>query len=178
MHIVLLPATPLDETTQTEQLHSDEQAFHKPTTDDSNYTTDETTQTEQLHSDEQALHKPTTLTQIREQSTQTRSNFIDRQLTPTKYLNTEESRTPWNKCTAVRSPYIRGKLTYKTEFKDESVSFSESFDPDDPALIDRFPDYTTETDLGDRPPTPTQQRDGNSKRKACKKKKNLSAIPH
>jgi hypothetical protein len=57
------------------------------------------------------------------------------------------------------------------------VSFSESFDPDDPALIDRFPDYTTETDLGDRKPTPTQQRDENSKRKARKKKKNLSAIP-
>ena len=81
-------------------------------TDDSNSITDETTQTEQLHSDEQALHKPTTLTQIRERSTQTRSNFIDRQLTPTKHLNTEESRTPWNKCTAVRSPYNRGKLTY------------------------------------------------------------------
>jgi hypothetical protein len=38
------------------------------------------------------------------------------------------------------------------------VSFSESFDPDDPTLIDRFPDYTTETDLGERPPTPTQRR--------------------
>jgi hypothetical protein len=33
-------------------------------TDDNNSITDETTQTEQLHSDEQALHKPTTLTQI------------------------------------------------------------------------------------------------------------------
>jgi hypothetical protein len=72
--------------------------------------------------------------------------------------------------------YIRGKLTYKTEFKDGSVSL-ESFDTDDPALIDRYPDYTTETDLGDRPPTPTQQRDENSKRNACKKKTNLSAIP-
>jgi hypothetical protein len=69
-------------------------------------------------------------------------------------------RTAWNKCTAVRSPYIRGQLTYKREFKEGSVSFSESFDPDDPALIDRYPDYTTETDLGDRPPTPTQKRDG------------------
>jgi hypothetical protein len=88
------------------------------------------------------------LTQIRERSTQTISNFIDRQLTPTKYLiDTEETRTPWNKCTTVRSPYIRGKLSYKTEFKEGSVSFSESFDPDDPTLIDRFPDYTTETDL-------------------------------
>jgi hypothetical protein len=53
----------------------------------------------------------------------------------------------------------------------------ESFDPNDPALIDRYPDYTTETDLCDRSPTPTQQRDENSKRKACKKKKSLSAIP-
>ena len=57
------------------------------------------------------------------------------------------------------------------------MSFSESFDPDDPALIDRYPDYTTDTYLGDRPPTPTQQRDENSKRKAYKKKTNLSAIP-
>jgi len=134
-------------------------------TDESISKIEESTQTE-LHSDEQALHKPTTLTQIRERSTQT------------KYLiDTEETRTPWNKFTTVRSPYIRGKLSYKTEFKDGSVSFSESFDPDDPTLIDRFPDYTTETDLGERPPTPTQQRDKNSKRKASKKKKNLSAIP-
>jgi hypothetical protein len=81
-------------------------------TDDNNSITDETTQTEQLHSDEQALYKPTTLTQIRERSTQTRSNFIGRQLTSTTYL--EEPRTPWNKCTAVRSPYIRSKPTYKT----------------------------------------------------------------
>ena len=146
-------------------------------TDDSNSITDETTQTEQLHSDDQALHKPTTLTQIRERSTQTKSNFIGRQLTPTKYLDTEESRTPWNKCTGVRSPYIRGKVTYKTEFEDGSVSFSESFDPDDPALLDRYPEYTTETYLVDRPPTPTQQRELNGKQKARKKKTNLSAIP-
>ena len=118
------------------------------------------------------------MTQVRERSTQTISNFIGRQLTPTKYLiDTEETRTPWNTCTTVRSPYIRGKLSYKTEFKDGSVSFSESFDPDDPTLIDRFPDYTTETDLGERPPTPTQQRDKNSKREASMKKKNMSAIP-
>jgi hypothetical protein len=42
------------------------------------------------------------------------------------------------------------------------VSFSASFDPDDPTLIDRYPDYTTETDPGERPPTPTQQRGKNS----------------
>jgi hypothetical protein len=61
-------------------------------------------------------------------------------------------------CTTVRSPYNRDKLAYKTLFKDGSVSFSASFDPDDPTLIDRYPDYTTETDPGERPPTPTQQR--------------------
>ena len=52
---------------------------------------------------------------------------------------------------------MKGKIYYKTEFKDGSVSFSESFDPDDPSLTDRHPDYNA--DLGDRPPTPIQQRD-------------------
>jgi hypothetical protein len=41
---------------------------------------------------------------------------------------------------------MRGKICYKTEFKDRSVSFSESFDPDDPSLTDRHPDYNTDTD--------------------------------
>jgi hypothetical protein len=27
------------------------------------------------------------------------------------------------------------------------------FDPDDPALVDRFPEYTPDIDIGDRPPT-------------------------
>ena len=40
---------------------------------------------------------------------------------------------------------------------------SQSFDPDEPSLIDRYPDYTAETDLSDRPPTPTQQPDERSK---------------
>ena len=139
-------------------------------TDDSIPITDESIQTE--------IHNPTTSTQVRERSTQTIRNFIGRQLTPTKYLiDPEEDRKPWKTCTTVRSPYIREKLSYKTEFKDGSASFSESFDPDDPMLIDRFPDYTTETDLGERPPTPTQRREKNSMRKASKKKKTMSAIP-
>jgi hypothetical protein len=69
------------------------------------------------------------------------------------------------------------RTSYKTEYRDGSVSFSESFDPDDPTLIDRYPDYTTETDLGERPPTPTQRREKNSMRKTSKKKKTMSAIP-
>jgi hypothetical protein len=48
---------------------------------------------------------------------------------------------------------------------------SEAFDPDDPTLIDRFPDYTQQTDIGDRPPTPTREI------RPRKKKKYLSAIP-
>ena len=65
----------------------------------------------------------------------------------------------------------------KLNLKTDRCPSQSLFDPDDPTLIGRFPDYTTETDLGERPPTPTQQRDKNSKRKASKKKKNLSAIP-
>jgi hypothetical protein len=112
-------------------------------TENSNSHIDETTQTDQLHNDDQVLHKPTTLTQRRERSTQTSTTITGRQLTPTKYLNTEESQKPWRKCTFVRSPYMRGKICYKTEFEDGSVSFSESFDPDDPSLIDRHPEYNT-----------------------------------
>ena len=72
---------------------------------------------------------------------------------------------------------MRGKICYKTEFEDGSVSFSEAFDPDDPSLIDRNPEYDTDTHLGDRPPTPPQQRDERYKLKASRKKSNLSAIP-
>jgi len=93
---------------------------------------------------------------------------------PTKYLNAEESQKPWRKCTSVQSPYMRGKICYKTEFEDGSVSFSEAFDSDDPLLIDRHPEYNADTHLGDRPPT--QQRDERCKLKASRKKSNLSAI--
>jgi len=89
---------------------------------------------------------------------------------PTKYRNAEESQKPWRKCTSIRSPYMRGKLCYKTEFEDGSVSFSEAFDPDDPSLIDRQPEYDTDTHLDDRPPTPTQQQDERYKLKASRKK--------
>jgi hypothetical protein len=67
--------------------------------------------------------------------------------------------------------------SYLFAFQDGSMSFSASFDPDDPTLIDRYPNYTSETDPGERPPTPTQQRGKNSMRKASNKKKIMSAIP-
>ena len=47
------------------------------------------------------------------------------------------------------------------------------FDPDDPALIDRFPEYTPDIYIGDRPPTHVIS----SGRRPSKKKKYLSAIP-
>jgi hypothetical protein len=67
------------------------------------------------------------------------------------------------------------KLANLTEFRDGSMSLSESFDPDDPALIDRFPDYIPQTDIDDKPPTPT--REISSRQRPRKKKKYLSAIP-
>jgi hypothetical protein len=49
------------------------------------------------------------------------------------------------------------------------------FVPDDQALIDRFPEYSPDIDIGDRPPTPTHEIC--SGRRPSKKKKYLSAIP-
>jgi hypothetical protein len=57
----------------------------------------------------------------------------------------------------------------------DSLQTPKKFDPDDPALIDRFPEYTPDIDIGDRPPTPT--REICSGRKPSKKKKYFSAIP-
>jgi hypothetical protein len=48
------------------------------------------------------------------------------------------------------------------------------FYPDDPALIDRFPEYTPDIDIGDRPPTPTHEIC--SGRRPSKKKKYLSRV--
>ena len=70
-----------------------------------------------------------------------------------------------------------GQLYYKKEFKDGSVSYSDAFDPDDPPLIDRHPEYDTDKHLVDRPPTPMQQREDRYMLKASRKKSNLSVIP-
>jgi hypothetical protein len=56
-----------------------------------------------------------------------------------------------------------------------SLPTPKKFDRDDPARIDRFPEYTPDIDIGDRPPTPTQEIC--SRRRPSKKKKYLSAIP-
>jgi len=60
-------------------------------------------------------------------------------------------------------------LYYKTEFRDGTESYSEDFDSDDPALMDRYPTYDTDTHRGDRPPTRTQQRQVRFKRNASRK---------
>ena len=54
-------------------------------------------------------------------------------------------------------PELRGN---KTEFRDGTESYSDVLDPDDPTPMNRYPKYDTYTDLGDRPPTPTQQTTG------------------
>ena len=89
--------------------------------------------------------------------------------------DTEDTSIEWENCTTVRSTYNRMKLANLTEFRDGSMSLSESFDLYDPALIKRFPDYLHETYIGDRPPTPT--REISSRQRPSKKKKYLSAIP-
>ena len=97
------------------------------------------------------INIPTVLTKKREQSTQTRCTYTGgMQPTSKKTTDTEDTSKEWKSCTTVRSPYNRMKLATLTEFRDGSMSLSESFDPDDPALIDRLPDYPPETDIGDR----------------------------
>jgi hypothetical protein len=97
------------------------------------------------------------------------------QPTSKKTTDTEDTSQEWKRCTTVPSPYNRMKLVTLTEFRDGSMSLSKSFDPDDPALIDRFPDYPPQTYIDDRPPTPTQEI--SSWQRPSKKKKYLSAIP-
>jgi hypothetical protein len=80
----------------------DNKLYTQAQTDNSNSRIDETTQTDQQHSHDQVLHKPTTLT------------ITGRQLTRTKYLDTEEFQKSCRKCTSVRSPYMKGKICYKT----------------------------------------------------------------
>ena len=48
-------------------------------------------------------------------------------------------------------------ICHKTEIIDGTVSYSETFDPDDPTLMDSHPSYGMDKPLGDRPPTPIQQ---------------------
>ena len=76
-------------------------------TENSNFHIDETTQTDQQHSHNQVLHKPPTVTQRRERSTQTTTTITGRQLTPTKYLNAEESQKPWRKWGPTYNPTVR-----------------------------------------------------------------------
>jgi hypothetical protein len=45
------------------------------------------------------------------------------------------------------------------ESKDGLVSYPEAFGPDDPTLIDRYPEYDIDKHLGDSPPTTQQQED-------------------
>jgi hypothetical protein len=84
--------------------------------------------------------------------------------------------------TATPNPSIFQQYRQKRERSTEtrctyngSLPKPTKFDPDDPALVDRFPEYTPDIDIGDRPPTPTHEIC--SGRRPSKKKKYLSAIP-
>ena len=65
----------------------------------------------------------------------------------------------------------------------KTVSYSETFDPDDPTLMGRHPSYVMDKPLGDRSPNRIQQREVCYKLKASRKtehasmQSNLSAIP-
>lgn len=50
------------------------------------------------------------------------------------------------------------------------------FDPDDPTLMDRYPTYIKNIDIGDRPPTPNQQRQTHFSRKAKVKQTTLFSM--
>ena len=84
------------------------------------------------------------------------------------------SHVMWINRVPVCVVYPYSIMQYKTV---RFSTHSEAFDPDDPTLIDRHPEYDTDKYLGDRLPTPTQQRDERYKLKASRKKSNLSAIP-
>ena len=60
-------------------------------------------------------------------------------------------------------------ICYKAEYRDTTELYSEAFDSDNTTLVDCYPTYCTDTDLGDRPPTPTQQRQVLFKWKSQKK---------
>jgi hypothetical protein len=92
-----------------------------------------------------------------DETTQTDKHNSDAQAinTPTVLANKRE-RSTQTRCT------YTGSLPKQTRF-----------DPDDPALIDRSPEYTPNIDIGDRPPT----HEICSGRRSSKKKKCLSAIP-
>ena len=94
-----------------------------------------------------------------DETTQTDEHNSDAQAinTPT-VLTKKKERSTQTRCT------YTGSLPNPTKF-----------DPDDPALIDRFPVYTPDIDIGDRPPTPTHEICRG--RRPSKKKKYLSAIP-
>lgn len=74
-------------------------------------------------------------------------------------------------------------ICHKTEFIDRTISYSVSFDPDDPTLMDRYPRYdmdktpwwqTTDSDTTTRGSLYTK---GKQKDRARRLKSNLSAIP-
>ena len=63
---------------------------------------------------------------------------------------------------------LRSSDIYFFNLKKKSVFDSGNKYTDDPALIDRFPEYKTQVNIGDRRPTPTSDR--SCRQKPSKKK--------
>ena len=73
-------------------------------------------------------------------------------------------------------------ICHKTEIIDGTVSYSETFDPDYPTLMDCHPSYDMDKSLGDRPTTLIQREVCYKLKKAERQsthllKSNMSAIP-
>ena len=94
-----------------------------------------------------------------DETTQTDQHNSDAQAINIPTVSTKK----WERSTQTRCTYTGG------------LPRPAKFDPDDPALVDRFPEYSPDKDIGDRPPTPTHETC--SGRRPSKKKKLLSAIP-
>ena len=67
-------------------------------------------------------------------------------------------------------------LCHKTEFIDGTESYSEIYYPDDPTLMDCYPRYDMDKNLGDRSPTPIQQREVPYTLKARRKKTEHASV--
>lgn len=75
----------------------------------------------------------------RSRSHKTDPHIRGRPLTPTKYRS--EHQKPQVTVTVARIPYTLEVLCHKIVYQDETQQYIETFDPDDPALVDRYPTY-------------------------------------
>jgi hypothetical protein len=78
---------------------------------------------------------------------------VDLKLSSTKFLTLKIHRGDRMKV-KFNNYYNYNIICHKTEFIYGTLSYAEAFDPDDPTLMDRYPRYDMNKQLGDRPLTP------------------------